>query len=95
MASEKVPFHLLKFTPAEDGEQLGMTIEVQPEFESWFMKAHNLSEWDEDKFKKWFKTFLTDAAKDRLQGRSVSQSRMSEQQRVDVYSREGLQDDGD
>ena len=94
MSNAKPPFHLLKFTPSEDGEQLGMTIEVQPEFESWFMKAHNLSEWDESKFKQWFKAFLADAAKDRLQDRS-SHRTMSEQQQVDIYSREGLQDGGD
>ena len=92
MKENKVPFHLLKFTPAEEGQELGMTIEVQPEFEKWFVKAHKLKEWDEEKFKQWFKTFLNDAAMDRLQDR-VSR-KMSEQQQVDVYSREGLNDDG-
>ena len=42
------PFHLLRVTP-DDGA-MGFAIEVNPEFEDWFLKAHSLSEWDEDKF---------------------------------------------
>ena len=92
MVNNNVPFHLLKFTPSQGEDPLEVTIEVQPEFEAWFLKAHGLAEWDEDKFNSWFKSFLSDAAKDRLTDR-LADRKMSEQQQVDVFSREGIDDE--
>ncbi len=83
----KPPFELLKVKPAEDGNPLGMTIEVQPEFEEWFLKAHDLTEWDEDKFTSWFKGFLNDAVKDNI---APSASNGTGIKGIDLYSREGL-----
>tara|TARA_R100000458_G_C8065602_1_gene106637 strand:+ start:201 stop:461 length:261 start_codon:yes stop_codon:yes gene_type:complete len=77
---KKIPFNLLKISPATDDNPLGMTVEVQPEFEEWFVKAHGLSEWDEEKFSTWFKNFLGDAVKD-----SFRVYERSEQQQVDVW----------
>jgi len=90
MKNNDVPFHLLKIN-REDSE-MGFTVEVNPEFESWFLKSHGLNEWDEVKFQTWFKAFLTDAVKDRLLQESGNRYLLSEQQRVDVYSRDGLDD---
>jgi hypothetical protein len=77
----KIPFNLLKITPAEDGNPLGMNIEVEPEFEEWFIKSQGLAEWDEEKFSTWFKNFLGDAVKD-----SFRVYDRSEQQNVDVWT---------
>ncbi len=86
-----IPFNLLKIIPPEDGNPLGFTVEVKPEFESWFIKSHGLSEWDEEKFNSWFKKFLGEAVKDRVAGADSLLNR-SDQQNVDPYSREGLDD---
>ena len=83
----KPPFELLKVKPADDGNPLGMTIEVQPEFEEWFLKAHGLTEWDEDKFTSWFKGFLNDAVKDNIAPAAANDTGIKG---IDLYSREGL-----
>ena len=80
MEKKRVPFELLKIAPAEDGNPLGMTVEVQPEFEKWFVEAHGLNEWDEEKFSTWFKNFLGDAVKD-----SWRVHERSDQQGVDIW----------
>ena len=85
----KIPFNLLKILPAEDGSPLGMTVEIQPEFEEWFVKTMDIDEWDEEKFSTWFKNFLGDAVKDSFR---VYEGR-TDQQRVDVWSQEGLSSD--
>lgn len=93
MVDNNIPFHLLKINRGES--ELDFTVEVNPEFEDWFVKSHGLSEWDEARFQTWFKTFLSDAVKDRVSMEAGGNRPMSEQQKVDVYSREGLVDDGD
>ena len=76
----RIPFELIKISPADDESGLGMTVEVQPEFEEWFLKTQGLNEWDEEKFSTWFKNFLGDAVKDSWQVHE-----RSEQQNVDVW----------
>jgi hypothetical protein len=80
---KKIPFELLKILPAEDGSPLGMTVEVQPEFEEWFVKAHGLSEWDEEKFSVWFKDFHRQAMRDNLSGNGAGER--SDQQQIDIW----------
>ena len=81
----KPPIHLLKISE-DKSTPLGFTVEIEPEFEQWFVKSQNLEEWDDSAFTLWFKTFLSDAMRDRVG------QRFSEQQKVDVWSREGLEE---
>ena len=83
MEFSDVPINLLNIKPDNSGKGLGFTVEVNEEFEQWFIKANNLNEWDEDKFQVWFKKFLADAAKDRVYNQFPA--RRSEQQNVDVW----------
>lgn len=62
----KMPKDSIKMTPRENPDgSFGVTVELKPEFESWFMKSQGLAVWDEDKFTMWFKKFFNDAIKDR------------------------------
>lgn len=83
MSYDNVPINLLNIKPDPSGNGLGFTVEVNEEFEMWFIKANNLKQWDEDKFQSWFKKFLADAAKDRVYNQFPR--RRSEQQNVDVW----------
>ena len=60
--NDKRAISLLNITPADEG--LGFTVEVPEEFEEWFLKNQNLSEWCDDTFNIWFKglvgQFLSD-----------------------------------
>ena len=81
----KPPIHLLRIN--EDSKSpLGFTVEVEPEFEKWFLNTQGLEEWDDTAFTSWFKTFLNDAMRDRVS------KRYSDQQAVDVWSRDGLEE---
>ena len=83
----KPPLHLIKVLPPENGSSLGFTVEVTPEFESWFIKDRNIPSWNDEIFNKWFKGFVLEAirVKAEEQGR-----RRTEQQRVDIWSRDSL-----
>ncbi len=83
MDFDRVPINLLNIKPSSSGSGLGFTVEVNEEFEQWFLKANNLKEWDEDKFQSWFKKFLSDAAKDRVYNQFPR--RRSDQQAVDIW----------
>ena len=86
MSNKNIPFNLLKFTPSEDGDPLGMTIEVQPEFQDWFVKAMELEEWDDEKFSNWFKGFLGDAIKDHETLKTLPRNKMmTNLQRTDIW----------
>lgn len=81
--NNKPPLHLIRIGKKTEG---GFTVEMEPEFEEWFLKSQKIDEWSDEVFHSWFKQFLTDAMKDRVGGKS-------DQQLVDVWSREGVEDE--
>ena len=81
----KPPIHLLKINQ-DSKSSMGFTVEVEPEFEEWFLRSQGLEKWDETVFTSWFKAFLDDAMRDRMS------QRCSDQQQVDVWSRDGLEE---
>ncbi len=76
----KKAISLLSITPADEG--LGFTVEVPEEFEKWFIKSQNLTEWCDEKFNTWFKGLVGEFLSDEDMLKSMVRT---EQQSIDVW----------
>ena len=83
---KNVPKQFIKVTPQKNNDgSFGVRVELEPEFEDWFIKSQGLKQWDEGVFTVWFKKFFDDAIKD---GVHQDASR-SEQQNIDIWDNGG------